>query len=192
MRAALAAIESRVHLPVSTTEPRLAAILDKLTLALGDNLKRRVQFGRTATGDGSLEFAVWIPGASFTGVLVSLNATGDVATLRERAVSSPADQLLHTALGLHLSSVEGSTLVVADHGPVESGRYEVALEEPWNARWLDFVRIARGAAEDLVVVTVDGEVVLARAELAALPADDGTAFRKLYDRIDQEVRRRNG
>jgi hypothetical protein len=191
MRAELKPIESEVVFPVPTTEPRLAAILDKVTLALGDHMKRRIQFGRAATDDGSLAFAVWIPGESFTGVLVSLEEGGTRARLRERAVSSQADQVLHAALGLHLSSLDGSRLSVSGRGPVKSDQYERALEEEWNDRWLLLVKTARGATEDLTAGVVDGDVVLRKDQLAALPQDEVKAFQSLYEAIDAEVKRRN-
>jgi hypothetical protein len=190
MKVDLKAIESRVDFPVATTEPRLAAILDRLTLALGEHLKRHVQMGRAQTDGGALEFAVWIPGESFTGVLVSLIDDGKAAQLKERAVSSQADQVLHTALGTHLSSLEGSRLSVGD-GTVKPEGYESALDEQWNDRWLGFVKAVRGGKGDVNLTVVDGEVVLKRKELATLPTDDVKAFQGLYGLIEAEVKRRN-
>ncbi len=190
MRAELKPIESRVDFPVATTEPRLAAILDRLTLALGQHLKRQVHMGRARTDDGSLEFAIWIPGESFTGILVALAAGGSSARLQERAVSSQADQVLHAAIGIHLSSLEGSRLLVGDSKPVKSADYERALEQEWNDRWLAFVNAARRAKGSLSIAVVDGEIVL-KDELASLPRDDVKAFQSLYGAIEAEVKRRN-
>jgi hypothetical protein len=184
-------IESRVAFPVATTEARLAAILDKVTAALTEHLKRRVQMGRAPSDDGAVEFAIWIPGDSFTGVLVSLDNQGTSARLRERAVSSQADQVLHTALGMHLSSLDGSKISVGSRGEVPSSEYERALEEQWNERWLEFVKTARRTKKDLVVTAVDGEIVLPKSEVGSLPKDDVKAFQKLYEAVDAEVKRRN-
>jgi hypothetical protein len=189
--AAVRAIESHVAFPVPTTEARLAVILDKVTSALGTHLKRPIQLGRARTSDGGLQIAIWIPGDSFTGVLIALQDEGKRARLLERAVSSQADQVLHTALGLHLSSLEGSVLSVGDRGVVASEGYERALEEEWNDRWLNFVRAVRGAEGDVSVAVVDGDVVLQKQQLEALPKDDGTAFQTVYDLIASEVKRRH-
>jgi len=184
-------IESKVALPVPTTEARLAAILDKVTAALSKHLKRSVQLGRASSTDGALQLAIWIPGDSFTGLLISLREDGKVAHLVERAVSSQADQVLHTAIGVHLSSLEGSLLSLGDRGVIASDAFERALEEEWNDRWLNFVRAARGASADVTVKVVDGEVRLPRSDLAALPADDVKAFQTVYNLIAEEVKRRN-